>query len=146
MNAVFFKPDSPVAAEADPLTAFNVWADHLRMTGRKMNPGYSQLLTVFHRTLGSRKEGLKGRWFAAPGESQADAYMRRLKADDPARQIFADYVAELKERWASAKEVPAANVLETVKDKEVKYRLEADEYELLVSETRGGAPAAASKH
>ena len=139
VNAVFFKPIAPEAAEVDPLGAFNTWSDHLRMTGRKMNPGYSQILTVFHRTLGSRKEGMSGRWFSAPGESQADAYIRRLKADDPARQIFVDYVAELKERLANAKEIPADKVLSVVKDKEMKYRLECDEYENLISETRASA-------
>ena len=147
VNAVFFKPTKADTAEVDPLSAFNVWSDHLRMTGRKMNPGYSQILTVFHRTLSSRKEGLNGRWFTVPGESQADAFLRRLKRDDPARQIFVDYVAELKERWAGAKEIPADKVLEMVKDKEAKYRLESDEYENLVNEARGSAPAASSpKH
>ena len=139
VNAVFFKPTS-CAAEIDPLAAFNSWADHLRMTGRKMNPGYSQILTVFHRTLAGRKEGLNGRWFSAVGETQTDAFLRRLKADDPARQIYVDYVAELNERWANAKEISADKVLEAVKDKEAKYRLESDEYENLVSETRGVAP------
>jgi hypothetical protein len=147
VNAVFFKPTKAETTEVDPLSAFNVWSDHLRMTGRKMNPGYSQILTVFHRTLASRKEGLNGRWFTVPGESQADAFLRRLKRDDPARQIFVDYVAELKERWAGAKEIPADKVLEIVKDKETKYRLESDEYENLVNEARGSAPAPSSpKH
>ena len=144
VNALFFKPEEDCAEEADPLIAFNTWADHLRMTGRKMNPGYSQILTVFHRTLGSRKEGLKGRWFAAPGESQADAFMRRLKADDPARQIYADYVSELKARWESAVEVPAAKLTQLVQEKEAKYSLESEEYEKFLLETRG--PAVASKH
>jgi hypothetical protein len=142
VNAVFFKPDAAAADEVDPLNAFNAWADHLRMTGRKMNPGYSQILTVFHRTLAGRKEGLNGRWFAAPGETQAEVFIRRLRADDPTRQIFADYVTELNERWTNAKEIPADKVLETVKAKEARYRLESEEYESLVNETRGSAPAA----
>jgi hypothetical protein len=146
VNAVFFKPTKATDSEADPLAAFNVWADHLRMTGRKMNPGYSQILTVFHRTLASRKEGLNGRWFTAPGETQANAFLRRLKADDPARQIYVDYVAELNERWSSAKEISADKVMETVKDKEAKYRLECDEYENLINEVRGSAPGGSSKH
>jgi hypothetical protein len=145
VNAVFFKSNK--TEEVDPVVGFNVWADHLRMTGRKMNPGYSQILTVFHRTLASRKEGLNGRWFAAPGESQADAFLRRLKADDPARQVYVDYVSEMTERWANAKEIPADKVLEAVKDKEAKYRLECEEYENLVNEVRGAAPgASADKH
>jgi hypothetical protein len=145
VNAVFFKSNK--TDEVDPLVGFNVWADHLRMTGRKMNPGYSQILTVFHRTLASRKEGLNGRWFAAPGESQADAFLRRLKADDPARQVYVDYVSEMTERWANAKEIPADKVLEAVKDKEAKYRLECEEYENMVNEVRGAAPgASAAKH
>ena len=146
VNAVFFKPSVPETIEVDPLGAFHTWSDHLRMTGRKMNPGYSQMLTVFHRTLGSRKEGLNGRWFAAPGESQADAYLRRLKADDPARHIFVDYVAELKGRWSTATEVPADKVLEVVKGKEVKYRMECEEYENLINETRGGSVSSSGKH
>jgi hypothetical protein len=140
VNAVFFKPSKTEVCEVDPLSAFNMWADHLRMTGRKLNPGYSQILTVFHRTLGSRKEGMAGRWFTVPGESQAEAFLRRLKSDDPARQIYLDYVAELNERWSKATEIPSDRVLEIVKDKETKYKLESDEYETLVNETRGATP------
>ena len=148
VNAIFFKPDTPAVDEVDPLDAFNTWADHLRLTGRKMNPGYSQILTVFHRTLGSRKEGMNGRWFAVPGESQADAFVRRVKLDDPNRQIYVDYVAEMKSRWESATEISSDKVLESVKDKERKYRLESDEYEKLISEIKGGNvnTATTSKH
>ena len=137
VHAIFFLPKKD-SAEVDPLDGFNTWADHLKMTGRKMNPGYSQILSVFHRTLASRKEGMKGRWFTAMGESQAETFMRRLKPDDPSRSVFEKYVEELKERWVHAKEVPAEKVLEAVKKVEAKYRLECDEYETLVNESRVG--------
>ena len=145
VNAVFFKP-AKAADEIDPVAAFNTWADHLRMTGRKLNPGYSQILTVFHRTLASRKEGLAGRWFTVPGESQADAFMRRLKIDDPTYQVFADYVSELKTRWETATEIPQAQVTKIVKQKEIKYKLECDEYEQFLLETKGPAVTTTSKH
>jgi hypothetical protein len=141
VHAIFFLPKKDT--EVDPLDGFNTWADHLKMTGRKMNPGYSQILSVFHRTLASRKEGMKGRWFTAMGESQAETFMRRLKSDDPSRSVFEKYVEELKERWVHAKEVPAEKVLEAVKKVEAKYRLECDEYETLVNESRVGG---ATKH
>jgi hypothetical protein len=143
VNAVFFKPDSQ--EDPDPVVSFNTWADHLRMTGRKMNPGYSQMLVIFHRILASRKEGLNGRWFAAPGESQADAFMRRLKSDDPARAVYSDYASELRTRWASATEIPGEKILEVVKSKEAKYQLEQVEFEHLVSEIRGPV-SAGNKH
>jgi hypothetical protein len=139
VNAVFFKPAETNPAEVDPMDGFNTWSDHLRMTGRKMNPGYAQLLTVFHRTVASRKEGLNGRWFTVPGETQAEAFLRRVKVDDPARQIYADYVTELGSRWDSATEISREKVLETVKDKERKYRLECEEYENLLNEIKGPA-------
>lgn len=146
VHAVFFLATKKDLAEVDPLDAWNTWADHLRMTGRKVNPGYSQMLTVFHRTLASRKEGMKGRWFAASGESQAEAYLRRLKVDDPTRPVFETYVEELKERWNNAKEVSAEQVLDTVKRVEAKYKLECDEYETLVNETRSTVVSSTTKH
>jgi hypothetical protein len=144
VNAVFFKPTTLATEEVDPLVAFNTWSEYLRSTGRIMNPGYAQILTVFHRTLASRKPGLNGRWFTAPNESQAEAFLRRLKAEDPARQIYVDYVAEMNERWANAKEIPADKIRDVVKDKEAKYHLECAEYENLVNEVRGAAPGSSS--
>ena len=145
VHALFFLPDhQPQDVEVDPLDAWNTWADHLRMTGRKMNPGYSQMLHVFHRILASRKDGMKGRWFTAPKETQAEAFLRRLKVDDPTRGIFEKYVQELADRWSNAKEITGDdNVVATIKRIEAKHRLECDEYETLLNESR---TAVSAKH
>jgi hypothetical protein len=45
----------------------------------------------------------------------------------------------MKTRWETgATEITTDKLLEVVKDKERKYRLESDEYEKLISEIKGG--------
>merc|ERR1711879_325632 len=59
-------------------------------------------MEAFTEVLESRKAGLGGCWFTAPGESSKDAFMRRLKRSDPSFAIFEAYAAEHTERWAGA--------------------------------------------
>ncbi|KAF4698576.1 hypothetical protein FOZ63_020770, partial [Perkinsus olseni] len=78
------------------------------------------------------KPGLEGRWFQVKGESQADAFLRRLKADDLHRPVYEEYVAELKERWANRKELSEAEVMPKLLDVEGKYRKECIDFDTLV--------------
>jgi hypothetical protein len=134
VSAVFYKPaGSKVDDEVAPTEALHSLISHMRLTGKAYLPGYNQLLTVLHRTFESRKEGLNGRWFKAPGESQASAFMRRLKTDDPSRAVYEAYVAELDARWATATEVPHDRVLQMVKTKQSKYLAECAEFETLAT-------------
>lgn len=73
------------------------------MTGRRFEVGYAAAFESFTEILESRKEGLGGSWFTAPGETSSDAFMRRIKKSDPAYEIYKAYAAEHAERWAGAR-------------------------------------------
>jgi len=64
----------------------------------------------------------------APGESTADAFMRRLRKADPAYAIYEAYAAEHKERWADAKAMTIAEAMAAMPEIERKYGLESAEY------------------
>jgi len=132
VSCLFFK-NAQTAEEVSPVDALNSLLSHMRLTGKVFPPGYNQVLTSLHAIFESRKEGQGGRWFKAPGESQAEAFMRRLKIDDPSRAIYEAYVAELDSRWATATEVPRDRVLQMVKAKQVRYQLESAEFETLAN-------------
>lgn len=45
-----------------------------------------------------------------PGESVREAFIRRLRADDPMRQHFEKYIVELEDRMANATEVEESEI------------------------------------
>merc|ERR1712113_372652 len=99
------------------------------MTGRRFQAGYAAALDCFTEVLESRKNGLGGCWFTAPGESSKDAFMRRLKRSDPAFAIYEAYAMEHTERWASAKALSMDEALTEMPEIERKYKLECAEYD-----------------
>ncbi|EER00399.1 conserved hypothetical protein [Perkinsus marinus ATCC 50983] len=134
VNCLFYIPagGEVVDEEVCPLDAFNTYMDYMKLTGRRFNPGYNQVLSIFYRTLESRKPGLEGRWFQVKGERQADAFLRRLKADDPHRPVYEEYVGELKDRVANKKELSEAEVTPRLLDVERKYRKECIDFDTLI--------------
>ena len=119
--------------EVDPQEAIESLFKHLRLTGRVFSPGYAQLLTIFHRILSSRKNGCLNRWFRAPQETNAQAFMRRLKPDDPSRNVYEAYVSELSSRWETAVKIDSDKVFNLIKEKEKRYNLESAEWEGVVA-------------
>mmetsp|Transcript_17473 Transcript_17473/g.27951 ORF Transcript_17473/g.27951 Transcript_17473/m.27951 type:complete len:342 (-) Transcript_17473:325-1350(-) len=128
VNSLFYKPAGEALAMPDPMECFNSLADHVTMTGRKFEVGYATALEAFTEVLQSRKEGLAGNWFTAPGESSQGAFMRRLKRSDPAFHIFEAYSAEHTERWANAKALTMDEAMAEMPEIERKYQLECQEY------------------
>merc|ERR1719229_1260562 len=98
VHCLFYKPAGEALTMPDPQECFHALADHATMTGRRFEVGYAAAFEAFTEVLGSRKEGLGGSWFTAPGESSKDAFMRRLKSADPAYAIYEAYGAEHEER------------------------------------------------
>lgn len=127
VHALFYKPTTPMEMP-DPSECFQSIQDHLVMTGRRFPPAYSVLLEEFCNVLESRKEGLGGSWLTAPGETTKDAFMRRLKKDDPATAIFEVYCAEFTEKWEGAKALSYAEAAKEMPEIERKYKLECEEY------------------
>ena len=66
-NCLFYKPAGEALSTPDPVECFQALADHATMTGRKFEPGYAAAFESFAEILSSRKEGLAGNWFTAPG-------------------------------------------------------------------------------
>jgi hypothetical protein len=128
VHCLFYKPAGDGLAMPDPKECFVAMADHVTMTGRRFQAGYSAALEGFADVLESRKEGLGGCWFTAPGESSRDAFMRRLKKSDPAYEIYEAYAAEHAERWAGAKALSMAEAVGMMPEIERLYGLECAEY------------------
>jgi len=107
----FFKPDAGAHASAvTPSEAWTSYSDHLALSGQKLHPAIQVCGEIFSSLLDDRKTALGGSWFNVPNESTADAFLRRVKHDDPCLSVYEEYVAELKSRWDNAKEVSAADV------------------------------------
>jgi len=128
VHCLFYKPAEALTMP-DPQECFHALADHATMTGRRFEVGYAAAMEAFTEVLESRKEGLGGSWFSAPGESSKDAFMRRLKTSDPAYEIYAAYAAEHAERWANAKALSMDAAIKEMPEIERKYALECAEYD-----------------
>jgi len=129
VHCLFYKPGGGVELSTpDPVECFQALADHAAMTGRKFEAGYATAFEAFTEVLASRKEGLGGNWFTAPGESSKDAFMRRLKKSDPAYDIYAAYAEEHEERWKAAKALSMDEAIAQMPEIERKYQIECEEY------------------
>merc|ERR1712232_1033080 len=128
VHCLFYKPAGEALSTPDPRECFHALANHVGMTGRRFEVGYAAALEAFTEVLESRKEGLGGAWFNAPGESSKEAFMRRLKKSDPAHAIFEAYAAEHGEKWAGAKALTVAEAMAEMPEVERKYNLECEEY------------------
>ena len=73
VNCLFYKPAEALSMP-DPVECFQSLADHATMTGRKFEAGYAQAFEAFTEILSSRKEGLGGNWFTAPGLAKSFAF------------------------------------------------------------------------
>mmetsp|Transcript_40013 Transcript_40013/g.85704 ORF Transcript_40013/g.85704 Transcript_40013/m.85704 type:complete len:570 (+) Transcript_40013:87-1796(+) len=125
---LFYKPAGEALAMPDPTECFHSLADYASLTGRRFEVGYAAAMEGFAEVLESRKEGLGGSWFTAPGESSKDAFMRRLKKSDPAYEIYKAYAEEYTEKWAGAKALSMEQAMAEMPEIERKYQLECQEY------------------
>merc|ERR1719215_98533 len=129
VHCLFYKPAGESLAMPDPKECFHSLADHATMTGRRFEVAYAAAFEAFTEVLESRKEGLGGCWFTAPGETSKDAFMRRLKTSDPAFAIYEAYAAEHTERWDGAKALALDAAMAEMPEIERKYGLECAEYD-----------------
>lgn len=128
VHCLFYKPAEEIATP-DPTACFTALADHVSMTGRRFEPGYAAAMEAFCEVVESRKAGLGGVWFGAPGESTKDAFMRRLKKSDPAYAIYEAYAEEHAEKWAGATALSMDAAMAEMPEIERKYKLECAEYD-----------------
>lgn len=128
VNALFFMPKDGYKT-ADPTESFNTLADHLVMKGSRLPVGYMGALDAFCRTLETRKEGLAGAWFNLEGESPREAFMRRLKKDDPAYNVYEEYNKEFVQRWQDAQQITREEAVDRIDEVERRYKLETEEFD-----------------
>jgi hypothetical protein len=128
VHCLFYKPAGETLPMPDPTECFQSLADHTTMTGRRFEVAYAAAFEAFTEVVESRKEGLGGCWFTAPGESSKDAFMRRLKKADPAYPIYEAYAEEHTERWSEATALTMDQALKEIPAIEQKYALECAEY------------------
>ena len=107
VNAIFFIPrgsnSANVLGAADPKEAAATYLSHVG--GKGLPTGYDSALSAFSSLLGERSASLGASsglgWFNVEGESLADAFLRRLKADDPQRAVFEEYAEELASKFSA---------------------------------------------
>jgi len=127
VNALFYKTaDSELPS---PTEGFHSWLNHINMSGKRLPVWYNCLQQAFVELVETRKPVMGGSWFSAPGESQADAFLRRVNKYDPARDIYECYVTELKERITGATEVDANAKIDAI---EAQYKEECDAYQAVL--------------
>merc|ERR1712209_111362 len=110
VHCLFYKPAETMPFP-DPTECLHSLMDHAAQSGVKFEVGYAAACEQFTGILESRKAGLNGHWFTTPGETSSDAFMRRLKKNDPSYAIFEAYVAEHAERWSSARVLTMADAI-----------------------------------
>lgn len=81
--------------------------------------------------------------FCVEGECASQAFLRRLRDDDPMKDVFCDYFSEMYSRFAEAKEVKAKEFISLMKEKERKHRADTEVYALASVATSADAAAAA---
>ncbi|EDO07916.1 hypothetical protein BBOV_III003520 [Babesia bovis T2Bo] len=104
INALFVLPKNAAigAPLPTPLECFHNMMEHYRISGMRINPTYAT--RTEHQTELIHQRGPN--WLKLPHETVMEAYLRRMRKDDPLRNAFTEYAAELRERIAGAKEVP----------------------------------------
>ena len=64
------------------------------------------------------------------GECASQAFLRRLRTDDPSREVFCEYFEEMYSRFSSAKEVKPTELIELMKKKETRHQGDVEVYRL----------------
>ncbi|KAL8437770.1 hypothetical protein Efla_006662 [Eimeria flavescens] len=141
VHALFYLPHRSSRRIPKPREAFHKILDHLTMTGKRMNPSYATLLDSFSDVLEKRGEN----WFCAEGECASQAFLRRLREDDPARDVYCDYFEEMYSRFNNAKELNTAEMLEKMSEKEQKQAAENEVYALSTVASSADTAAAAQE-
>ncbi|PHJ22258.1 hypothetical protein CSUI_003887 [Cystoisospora suis] len=106
INALFYLPIQEARQLSRPMHAVHKLFNHLTLSSRGLNPVYAKLLETHAEILEQRGP----HWLTAPGggECLSQAFLRRLRTDDPAYSVYTEYFQEMYDKFsAEAKEVPA---------------------------------------
>ncbi|GIX61725.1 uncharacterized protein BcabD6B2_11600 [Babesia caballi] len=106
VNALFVLPHNAAvdAPMASPLECFHNLMEHYRLIGMRINPSFATRAENQAELIHQRGPN----WLKLPHETAMEAYLRRMRRDDPLVAEFEDYARQLRERIAGAREVPRA--------------------------------------
>ncbi|CDJ46780.1 hypothetical protein, conserved [Eimeria brunetti] len=124
VSALFYLPDKLHRKAPSPKAALTRIMDHLTMTGQRLNPAYAAVFESFADILEQRGEN----WFCSEGECASQAFLRRLRSDDPQREVFEEYFREMYSRFSAAEEVKADEFIKVMQKKENAHKAEAQAY------------------
>lgn len=93
---------NPGRLNLSPMDGFYSLMDYLSLNGVKVNPSYSTRLQLKCNVIHQRGPN----WLKLPFERESDAFLRRLRYDDPLKPMFKEYLQELEERLRGARELP----------------------------------------
>ncbi|UKJ89225.2 hypothetical protein MACJ_002473 [Theileria orientalis] len=127
--------DTVTSLDKGPMYSFYSLLDYLNLSSVKVNPSYATRFQLKCQVMHERGPN----WLKLPNENTCDAFLRRLRYDDPLKPKFEEYVKELKERMRNAKEVPESEWSSSLR------RLESlnKELESELSKVEGGSSSQA---
>lgn len=104
VNALFVLPfnaavDAPIAS---PLECFHTMMEHYRLMGMRLNPSFAVRAENQMEIMQQRGP----HWLKLKNETVMEAYLRRMRNDDPLKADFEEYARELRERIANATVIP----------------------------------------
>ncbi|KAK1933079.1 hypothetical protein X943_002082 [Babesia divergens] len=104
VNALFVLPfnaavDAPIAS---PLECFHTMMEHYRLMGMRLNPSFAVRAENQVEIMQQRGP----HWLKLKNETVMEAYLRRMRNDDPLKADFEEYARELRERIANATVIP----------------------------------------
>lgn len=104
LNALFVLPHNAniEAPLASPLECFHTMMEHYRLMGMRLNPSFATRAENQVEVIQQRGPN----WLKLKNETVMEAFLRRLRHDDPLKGAFEEYAQELRERIAGAKLVP----------------------------------------
>lgn len=104
VNALFVLPHnaSVEAPLASPLECFHTIMEHYRLMGMRFNPSFATRFETQAEIMQQRGPN----WLKLKHETIMEAFLRRLRHDDPLKGEFEEYASQLRERIANATVVP----------------------------------------
>ncbi|BAM41547.1 conserved hypothetical protein [Theileria orientalis strain Shintoku] len=90
------------SVDKGPMYSLYSLMDYLNLSNVKVNPSYATRLQLKCQVMHERGPN----WLKLQNENTGEAFLRRLRYDEPLKPMFEEYLKELKEKLRNAKEVP----------------------------------------
>ncbi|KAK2196982.1 ATP synthase [Babesia duncani] len=103
VDALFVLPYTKVLHGCvSPLECFHAIMEHHRLSNLKINPSFATRMEIMAQVMQERGPN----WLKTRNETAMEAFMRRMRSDDPLKEHFSEYISELQHRIANATPIP----------------------------------------